>query len=171
MIARGGNLLVLDEPTNHLDIESREALEDAIQAYEGTVLLVSHDRALIDTVATHTLSIEDGRAVVRHGGYSDLVEARERSVAPSPPPRAAEPRRTDRPRRASQRQAREVVEIERRIAGLEAEVASVEAALAEPAVTADRAALAERAARHRALQEELAWLMREWEERAEAAGA
>jgi ATP-binding cassette subfamily F protein 3 len=172
MIARGGNLLVLDEPTNHLDIDSREALEDAIQAYDGTVLLVSHDRALIDTVSTHTLSIDEGQAVLRHGGYSDLIEARERSAAPPAPARTTPPReRADRPRRAPQRRGREVAEIERRIAGIEAEVATVEAALAEPAVTADRAALAERAARHRALQEELAWLMREWEERAEAAEA
>ncbi|MEW6583126.1 MAG: ABC-F family ATP-binding cassette domain-containing protein, partial [Actinomycetota bacterium] len=69
MIARGGNLLVLDEPTNHLDIESREALEDAVEAFDGTVVMVSHDRALIDTVATHTLSLEDGGVAIRPGGY------------------------------------------------------------------------------------------------------
>ncbi|MEO2139738.1 MAG: ABC transporter ATP-binding protein, partial [Thermoleophilia bacterium] len=69
LVAEGGNLLVLDEPTNHLDIESREALEDALLAYDGTILLVSHDRALIDAVATHTLSLEDRGAVVRGGGW------------------------------------------------------------------------------------------------------
>ena len=60
MVASGANFLVLDEPTNHLDLESREALEAALEAFPGTVLLVSHDRALLDAVAERTLAIEDG---------------------------------------------------------------------------------------------------------------
>ena len=96
LIARGGNLLVLDEPTNHLDTESREALETALGAFDGTVVIVSHDRALIDAVATHTLSIEDGRAVLRAGGYADLLRARDEAQAP-PAPR---PRRHPRAARA-----------------------------------------------------------------------
>ena len=75
LVAGGANLLVLDEPTNHLDVEAREALEDALDAYDGTVLLVSHDRALIDAVATHTASIENRRIVLRHGDYNDYLEA------------------------------------------------------------------------------------------------
>ncbi|MFM9019550.1 MAG: ABC-F family ATP-binding cassette domain-containing protein [Actinomycetota bacterium] len=77
LVAEGGNLLVLDEPTNHLDVESREALEDALLAYDGTVILVSHDRALIDAVATHTLSLEAGTALMRAGGYGDLLALRQ----------------------------------------------------------------------------------------------
>ena len=77
LVAEGGNLLVLDEPTNHLDVESREALEDALLAYDGTVILVSHDRALIDAVATHTLSLEQGTASMRAGGYGDLLALRQ----------------------------------------------------------------------------------------------
>ena len=88
LVAGGANLLVLDEPTNHLDVEAREALEEALDAYEGTVLLVSHDRALIDAVATHTASIENRRIVLRHGDYNDYLEA----IAERPPP--------PRPRRA-----------------------------------------------------------------------
>ncbi len=80
LVAEGGNLLVLDEPTNHLDVESREALEDALLAYDGTVILVSHDRALIDAVATHTLSLEEGTALMRAGGYGDLLAARQDGV-------------------------------------------------------------------------------------------
>ena len=75
LVAGGANLLVLDEPTNHLDVEAREALEEALDAYDGTVLLVSHDRALIDAVATHTASIEERRIVLRHGDYNDYLEA------------------------------------------------------------------------------------------------
>ena len=62
VVASGANFLVLDEPTNHLDLESREALEAALEAFPGTVLLVTHDRALLDAVAGRLLAIEDGRA-------------------------------------------------------------------------------------------------------------
>ena len=89
LVASGANFLVLDEPTNHLDIESREALEDAIDAYDGTVLFVSHDRALIDAVATHTLALEDQALTLRIGDYNDYVAAREQAAAPPPPPKPA----------------------------------------------------------------------------------
>ncbi len=58
LVHSGANVLILDEPTNHLDIESREALEDALQAFQGAVLLVSHDRALLDAVGTRTIAVE-----------------------------------------------------------------------------------------------------------------
>ena len=61
IVASGANLLVLDEPTNHLDLESREALEAALEAFPGAVLLVSHDRALLDAVAERTVAIEESR--------------------------------------------------------------------------------------------------------------
>ncbi|HYF28318.1 MAG TPA: ABC-F family ATP-binding cassette domain-containing protein, partial [Baekduia sp.] len=60
LVASGANVLILDEPTNHLDIESREALEDALQAFPGALLLVSHDRALLDAVGTRTIAVERG---------------------------------------------------------------------------------------------------------------
>ena len=64
VVASGANFLVLDEPTNHLDLESREALEEALDAFPGTVLLVSHDRALLDAVAHRLLAIEHGGAAL-----------------------------------------------------------------------------------------------------------
>src|SRR5207248_1775906 len=67
VVASGANFLVLDEPTNHLDLESREALEVALEAFPGTVLLVSHDRALLDAVAERTLAI-DGRELHSYDG-------------------------------------------------------------------------------------------------------
>jgi ATP-binding cassette subfamily F protein 3 len=174
LIARGGNLLVLDEPTNHLDTESREALETALGAFDGTVMMVSHDRALIDAVATHTLSIEDGRAVLRAGGYADLLRAREAVRPPAPtapaPPRRARRRRLSEPAREPRRSpAGEVSRLEGEIARVEAGIAEVEAALADPSVLGDREAVAARGEEHRTLQEELAWLMREWERAAETA--
>ena len=59
LVHSGANVLILDEPTNHLDIESREALEDALRAFQGAVLLVSHDRALLDAVGTRTIAVEE----------------------------------------------------------------------------------------------------------------
>ena len=60
-------MLILDEPTNHLDIESREALEDALRAFTGAVLLVSHDRALLDAVGTRTVAVEERRCAATRG--------------------------------------------------------------------------------------------------------
>ena len=68
LVHSGANVLVLDEPTNHLDVDSREALEDALRAFAGSVLLVSHDRALLDAVGSRTIAIEDGRLRSYSGG-------------------------------------------------------------------------------------------------------
>src|SRR5207253_107392 len=76
---------------NHLDLESREALEDALRAFPGTVLLVSHDRALLDAVADRTLAIEDGRLGSYDGGWADYVRRRDEQAAAAadePPARA-----------------------------------------------------------------------------------
>jgi ATP-binding cassette subfamily F protein 3 len=172
LIAHGGNLLVLDEPTNHLDIESREALEEALDAYDGTVLMVSHDRALIDLVATHTLAIEDGALVMRAGGWSDLLAARTAATA-SPADAPVAPRRAARPPAPAPRPPRRDREIERletRIGELEQEIRRIESSLADPEIAGDREALAAAGTRHREVEEELSWLMREWESAAETAG-
>src|SRR6184192_773500 len=97
VVASGANLLVLDEPTNHLDLESREALEAALDAFPGTVLLVSHDRALIDAVAARTLAIEDGELHSYDGGWADYVRAREARTAPPPPPPPEPPKKQKAP--------------------------------------------------------------------------
>ena len=86
LVTSGANLLVLDEPTNHLDLDSRETLEAALEAFPGTVLLVSHDRALLDAVAHRTAAIEDGTVRVYEGGWADLVRAREEREEPKPEP-------------------------------------------------------------------------------------
>ncbi len=71
------NVLILDEPTNHLDIESREALEDALRAFTGAILLVSHDRALLDAVGTRTVAVEDRSLRSYVGGWPEYVRVRE----------------------------------------------------------------------------------------------
>jgi ATP-binding cassette, subfamily F, member 3 len=83
---RPPNVLILDEPTNHLDLESREALEDALRSFDGALLLVSHDRALLDAVGTRTVAIEDRSLRSFLGGWPEYVRVREerRSGAASP---------------------------------------------------------------------------------------
>jgi ATP-binding cassette subfamily F protein 3 len=77
LVHSGANVLILDEPTNHLDIESREALEDALSSFQGAVLLVSHDRALLDAVGTRTVAIEQGTLHSYLGGWPEYVRVRE----------------------------------------------------------------------------------------------
>jgi ATP-binding cassette subfamily F protein uup len=88
LFAQPANLLILDEPTNDLDIESLELLEERLQDYEGTLLLVSHDRRFLDNVVTQTLVAEGNGAWREYpGGYSDYLQQR----PPMPASRAYEP--------------------------------------------------------------------------------
>jgi ATP-binding cassette, subfamily F, member 3 len=80
---RPPNVLILDEPTNHLDLESREALEDALRSFDGALLLVSHDRALLDAVGTRTVAIEDGSLRSFLGGWPEYARVREERQAAS----------------------------------------------------------------------------------------
>jgi ATP-binding cassette, subfamily F, member 3 len=97
------NVLVLDEPTNHLDLESREALEDALRSFEGALLLVSHDRALLDAVGTRTVAVEDSSLRSYTGGWPEYVRVREEHRArageagPSTAPRSAGRRKSKAP--------------------------------------------------------------------------
>jgi ATP-binding cassette, subfamily F, member 3 len=77
LVSSGANVLILDEPTNHLDIESREALEDALSAFPGAVLLVTHDRALLDAVGTRTIAVEEGTLHSYLGGWAEFARVRE----------------------------------------------------------------------------------------------
>lgn len=84
IMARPSNLLVLDEPTNDLDVETLDLLQDILGDYDGTVLLVSHDRDFIDRVATSTVAMEgDGRATIFPGGWSDYRAQRTPGTAPA----------------------------------------------------------------------------------------
>jgi ATP-binding cassette subfamily F protein 3 len=93
------NVLILDEPTNHLDIESREALEDALRSFRGAILLVSHDRALLDAVGTRTIAVEDRSLHSYVGGWAEYVRIRDeqratasgRTPVPAAPLAAAAP--------------------------------------------------------------------------------
>jgi ATP-binding cassette subfamily F protein 3 len=81
------NLLVLDEPTNHLDLEAVEALEDAIEAFDGTVVFVSHDRYLLDRLSDRIVEVAGGRAIAHEGGYSTWYARRTGELAATSGPR------------------------------------------------------------------------------------
>ncbi len=90
LVNSAANVLILDEPTNHLDIESREALEDALRSFAGAILLVSHDRALLDAVGTRTVAIENRSLHSYTGGWPEYVRVRdERRAGGEGPPRAS----------------------------------------------------------------------------------
>jgi ATP-binding cassette subfamily F protein 3 len=174
IVVSGANLLVLDEPTNHLDIESREALEDALDGFPGTILFVSHDRALIEALATRTIAIEDGRLRLRDGAFGEYARDHEPVVAKDPPRQAPPEPKQPRPAPAkaaapkparSGRSLREARELESQIERLEEELGAVSARLSQPDAYQDHTAVAEDGHRHQQLQVELAHLYREWERR------
>jgi ATP-binding cassette subfamily F protein 3 len=154
LVQSGANVLILDEPTNHLDLESREALETALQAFPGALLLISHDRALLDAVGTRTIAIEDAELHSYVGGWPEYVRVREERAelereaklagkaaaksaaakpAPSPPARAtaaAGPK-------ASKNQQRQAERLEAEIEKAEAALAVLEEQLADPSAWND----------------------------------
>ena len=153
-VASGANFLVLDEPTNHLDLESREALEAALEAFPGTVLLVSHDRALLDAVADRMLAVEHGAIASYPGGWADYVRAQEADAGPPPPPpkeKREKPKRPAKPKPS----ALELVEGE--VERAEARVADLEQQLAADWGDVDLLAS------HKAAREDLEALLKRWE--------
>ena len=157
IVASGANFLVLDEPTNHLDLESREALEAALEAFPGSILLVSHDRALLDAVAERTVAVEDHKLHSYEGGWADLVQAREERTA-APPVTERAPKEPKAPRPAAKKKGpTELEQVERRITTLEQHVAQLEAKLAEDWTNMDM--LTE----YRTSRDELQELLERWE--------
>jgi ATP-binding cassette subfamily F protein 3 len=165
VVASGANLLVLDEPTNHLDLESREALEAALEAFPATVLLVSHDRALLDAVAERTLAIEDGTVRSYDGGWADYTKARESRDAPVRRPETERPPVSRRSHKDVQgtvpgtrpKGPSELEQVEAEIAGKEEAVADLERRLADD--WSDMELLTA----HRAARDELRALLERWE--------
>jgi ATP-binding cassette subfamily F protein uup len=182
LFARPANVLVLDEPTNDLDIDTLELLEELLGNYEGTLFLVSHDRAFLDNVVTQTLVAEgDGHWREYAGGYQDWLDARARAEAAGGAGRA-EPARSEssrgapaaqtaasrepRPARArlGYREQQELATLPARIAALEAEQQAIADELAAGEVfSRDPARAASIGARHTLIEEELMECLSRWE--------
>ncbi len=166
VVASGANFLVLDEPTNHLDLESREALEAALEAFPGTVLLVSHDRALLDAVSRRLLAVEEEALVSSDGGWADYVRTRaERAEPPQAKPAAGQEPKPAKPRPPRRRGPSALELVEADVARAEARVAELERRLADD--WSDVALLAA----HRSARDDLQALLERWEQLFEQAGA
>ena len=130
LVQSGANLLILDEPTNHLDLESREALEDALLAFQGSLILVSHDRALLDAVGSRTLAIEDGTLHSHQGGWADYVRVREERKAAAAAKTRGKAASNGKRRESQQPKAELSKGRKRRMAAVEGDIQSAESALA-----------------------------------------
>ncbi len=172
LFTRTFNVLALDEPTNDLDIETLDLLEDLLVAFEGTLLVVSHDRDFLDNVVTSTLVME-GKGVVGEyaGGYTDWV--RQRPAPAEPPaatrsalPSAATPparKRDDKRRKLTFREQQELDGLPDRIDALEQEKASLYEQLADPAVLRDGEAVIAAHTRLKSVEDELTTALARWE--------
>jgi ATP-binding cassette subfamily F protein uup len=142
IFTQSANLIVLDEPTNDLDVETLELLEELLSEYEGTLLLVSHDRTFLDNVVTSTLVFEgDGKFCEYAGGYEDWeryqrpipdapAEPRKRLNA-QPIPRPVESQASEKPRKLTYKEQRELEALPVKIEALEAEQADLHARMGE----------------------------------------
>jgi ATP-binding cassette subfamily F protein 3 len=159
LVVSGATFLVLDEPTTRPDVESREALEAALDAFPGTILLVSHDRALLDAVPDRIVAFEDLALRSYDGGWADMERGRAAPTAPTelpapePAPPVTRPPRT----RPAKRKPTELEELEAEIAGVEARIAELERTLADDWTNMDVLDA------HRAARDELVRLLERWE--------
>ena len=173
------NLLILDEPTNHLDMRSKDVLKDAIKAFDGTVILVSHDREFLDGLVDKVYEFGNQRVVEHLGGIYDFLERKkmeslaelERSTKPTTPSSAVVEAPTSQNKlsyearkeqsKAIKKAEKAVSDAEARIAALEKEIADIETRLATPEGAADTSLYTDYAARKQALSD----TMDEWTER------
>jgi ATP-binding cassette, subfamily F, member 3 len=169
LVASGANVLILDEPTNHLDIESREALEDALSAFEGAVVLVSHDRALLEAVGSRTLVCEDGELHSYDSGWATYQRERDEREASAgataraekPAPASGSGRNAGRTAKNAARKAGRLAE---RIERAEGELRKLEEELADPAAWSSPGRAKRAEERHAAAKQAVADLYAEWEE-------
>lgn len=170
---QGANFLILDEPTNHLDLPARQALEQLLGGYEGTMLFVSHDRYFVDALASRIWALEAGRVLDYAGNYTRYraelaraaaarVRARDGDTAHGGPAR----RTAQADRAGAPAQDRTADQVEREIVQLEERLATLEQALTAASADADVARITHLAEEYEAARAELDRLYGEWEERA-----
>ncbi|TVR20010.1 MAG: ABC transporter ATP-binding protein [Anaerolineaceae bacterium] len=166
----GANLLLLDEPTNHLDIESQEVLQDVLADFGGTVLIVSHDRYLIDALATQIWHAQAGEMAVFEGTYREFISKRD-AAAPQPQDNGHRPAAESAAKKSDSRPAhgltpyqlkKRVAEVEARIQTLETQISELEARIATASAEGDAGAVHQLGAEYAALQESLEGAIDEW---------
>lgn len=177
LMLSGANLLLLDEPTNHLDIDSRDALESALEAYEGTLLVVAHDRYLVNRLADRVLYLTPNGIQSYIGGYDDYLSAREaesqaeaaRQAQQCPPNHKPNAYREQKERQSAiNRASGEVRRLEDRIAQAEEQLAQLNSQLASPEVATDYVRSGQLAQQAQEAQAQLDALYTAWEAAQEA---
>ncbi len=180
LVQSGANVLILDEPTNHLDLESREALESALRDFPGSLLLVSHDRALLDAIGTRTIALEDQELHSYVGGWPEYLRVRaERAKTPPPPAAGPAPAKAAPAKPAGNGPATSVSRkrtppkgkpggrgqrtLEAEIEAAEAALRAVEDDLSDPAAWATPEATARSTVRHEEAKRVVAELYERWE--------
>jgi ATP-binding cassette, subfamily F, member 3 len=168
LVASGANVLILDEPTNHLDLESREALEDALSAFEGAVVLVSHDRALLEAVGTRTLVCEAGELSSHQSGWATYQRERDEREAAAeattqasrPEPASAKGRNAG---RAAKNAARRASRLAEQVERAEADLQVLEEELSDPEAWSSPGRAERAEARHAEAKRAVAELIEQWE--------
>jgi ATP-binding cassette subfamily F protein 3 len=174
LVASGANVLILDEPTNHLDIESREALEDALIEFEGTVLLVSHDRALLEAVGSRTLVCEGGELQSHPSGWAEYQRQRDEEAeeAAAAVVKAKGGGKKYSATKPAQKAARKAAKLEQRIEAAETTLREIEDELSDPLAWSSPGRVERATKRHEEAKATVDELYAEWEEvQAEAEGA
>jgi ATP-binding cassette subfamily F protein 3 len=170
LLLRPNNLLALDEPSNHLDVATRERLEETLASYTGTLVFATHDRYLVDRLATRVQEVAEGRVRVFVGNYSEYRRVKEAEAEAAAAAAAAPPTERSAPvaarggadPRVQRRLAAEVRDLERQVAEAEARLREVEARLSAPSEL-DAEELRALSDEHAALTEDVAALTDRWE--------
>jgi ATP-binding cassette subfamily F protein 3 len=177
MLVSPANILCMDEPTNHLDISSRDILEDALEEYEGALVLITHDRHLIRSVANAIVEVIDGRVRWFEGDYDDYLarkETEEASVAPQQTeeksgPKGKERRRLEAEARSRTKELRDKTrKLEADIERLSSELGQISEILADPEVYAKGVDIAELVKDYERIKRRVGVLEKRWEESAAA---
>jgi ATP-binding cassette subfamily F protein 3 len=166
----GANFLLLDEPTNHLDIPSQEILQDVLDSFNGTILLVSHDRYLIDALATQIWDIQPGKMTVFEGTYQEYIQAREAArqagrdaqAPPRPEAQTAKPA-NGKPALSPFQRQRRLAEVEQRIHELEIRLVELSGELGDASSAGAVDRVRDLGEAYTAAESQLDSALREWE--------
>lgn len=176
MMLRRGNVLILDEPTNHLDISSKEVLENALAEYTGTIIFVSHDRYLLNKIATRIVEIKNGEAHEYKGNYDDYLAAKEQEMADAVHSAEVSAKkatktqyRTKSQRAEDVKRKQEIKELEVKIENLETEIKKLEELICQSEVAVDYQKISELCALLDNKKAELSCSMDEWLKKQEQA--
>ena len=161
------NFLILDEPTNHLDTDTREIVERALLKYQGTLMIVSHDRHFLDALAERVLEIRDGRLYDYPGNYSWFLEKREESLLPKTAddkPSKPKKSKNDENLRTIRETKKQISQIEKKISEHEAKISGIDSSLCLPETLKDSQKVQSLMTERSSLERELKNLYSSWEE-------